>query len=298
MGNSQSHSQRHLHASHTDTVAIVSVTPHRVKLNKKMSRANLATKLSCISGWSSQESLPSTSTSTSASDEKRCLSEDSLSFRHDRDDATPAEQAPDEHAAAYASFLDAYPEYRQTWLIDSLRRSDFSRLIRSGETYVDYMGGSLYPESLVHVHADFLSRSILGNTHSVNNRLDLPFSPPYHHLSSYSLRYSQLFLFTAHRCHLRLLPKHVRLSSPFSTLPPDTLSFLPPMRVQRLSLSESRIRSDQEALSFWVPILITVSMAYVRLLPRVAQRYAIFARKGMAAYISGKLRCVALHLLN
>ena len=35
---------------------------------------------------------------------------------------------------------------------------------------MDYMGGSLYPESLIRVHADFLSENILGNTHSVSNR--------------------------------------------------------------------------------------------------------------------------------
>jgi len=62
------------------------------------------------------------------------------------------------------------PEYRSTWIIDSLRKTDFSRLERTGETYVDYMGGSLYPESLVKVHSDFLNNAILGNTHSVSNR--------------------------------------------------------------------------------------------------------------------------------
>ncbi|KAF9529749.1 pyridoxal phosphate-dependent transferase [Crepidotus variabilis] len=31
------------------------------------------------------------------------------------------------------------------------------------------MGGSLYPESLIRVHTDFLNNSILGNTHSVSN---------------------------------------------------------------------------------------------------------------------------------
>ncbi|KAF8161362.1 pyridoxal phosphate-dependent transferase [Crassisporium funariophilum] len=31
------------------------------------------------------------------------------------------------------------------------------------------MGGALYPESLIRVHTDFLSRSVLGNTHSVSN---------------------------------------------------------------------------------------------------------------------------------
>ena len=75
--------------------------------------------------------------------------------------------------AAYRAFLKAHPEYQLTWIVDALRRSDFARLDRgaggAGEGYVDYMGGSLYPESLVRVHAGFLTRSILGNTHSVSN---------------------------------------------------------------------------------------------------------------------------------
>lgn len=76
----------------------------------------------------------------------------------------------DETTRAYASFLKAFPEYHLTWILDTLRRSDFSRLDLTGETYVDYMGGAIYPESLVRVHTDFLNRSILGNTHSVSNR--------------------------------------------------------------------------------------------------------------------------------
>jgi molybdenum cofactor sulfurtransferase len=76
----------------------------------------------------------------------------------------------DETKLAYASFLKAFPEYQLTWILDTLRRSDFFRLDRTGETYADYMGGSLYPESLLRVHTDFLSRSVLGNTHSVSNR--------------------------------------------------------------------------------------------------------------------------------
>ena len=74
--------------------------------------------------------------------------------------------------AAYRAFLKAHPEYQLTWIVDALRRSDFARLDRGaggGECYADYMGGSLYPESLVRVHAGFLTRSILGNTHSVSN---------------------------------------------------------------------------------------------------------------------------------
>ena len=73
-------------------------------------------------------------------------------------------------ATAYKSFLRQYPEYKLTWLLDSLRKSDFKRLEKSGEVYVDYMGGSLYPESLVRMHSAFLQENVLGNTHSFSNR--------------------------------------------------------------------------------------------------------------------------------
>ncbi|KAF8557922.1 PLP-dependent transferase [Imleria badia] len=72
-------------------------------------------------------------------------------------------------ALAYSAFLQAYPEYQNTWIIDTLRRTDFARLDRVGETYVDYMGGAQHPECLVRVHSDFLTQSIMGNTHSVSN---------------------------------------------------------------------------------------------------------------------------------
>ncbi|KAI6101424.1 pyridoxal phosphate-dependent transferase [Pisolithus croceorrhizus] len=75
----------------------------------------------------------------------------------------------DRLARAYLAFLKSFPEYQGTWVLDSLRRTDFARLDRSGETYVDYMGGAQHPESLVHAHSQFLSESVLGNTHSVSN---------------------------------------------------------------------------------------------------------------------------------
>jgi hypothetical protein len=99
------------------------------------------------------------------------FSQDTLAYAPQQMDDTPP---LDETARAYATFLKAFPEYRLTWILDTLRRSDFSRLDRSGETYVDYMGGSIYPESLVYVHTDFLNRHILGNTHSVSNRYVFP----------------------------------------------------------------------------------------------------------------------------
>lgn len=83
--------------------------------------------------------------------------------------ATDIHEEDERAEEAYKTFLRHYPEYQLTWTLDALRRSDFARLDRSGETYVDYMGGSLYPESLIRVHTGFLQRNVLGNTHSVNN---------------------------------------------------------------------------------------------------------------------------------
>lgn len=96
--------------------------------------------------------------------------------------------------AAFVIFLKQYPrkhyffttysliehlssEYRSTWILDTLRRTDYTRLSRTSsqhcdetETYVDYMGGSLYPESLIRVHTEFLIGNVLGNTHSLSAR--------------------------------------------------------------------------------------------------------------------------------
>lgn len=77
-----------------------------------------------------------------------------------------AEQA----TPAYLAFLKAFPHYQSTWIIDTLRSTDLARLDRAGETYVDYMGGAQHPDSLVRIHSDFLTRNIMGNTHSVSNR--------------------------------------------------------------------------------------------------------------------------------
>jgi molybdenum cofactor sulfurtransferase len=73
-------------------------------------------------------------------------------------------------AVAYKAFLKAFPEYQLTSTLDNLRESDFSRLDHTGETYVDYMGGAVYPESLIRRYTGFLNSNVLGNTHSVSNR--------------------------------------------------------------------------------------------------------------------------------
>ena len=76
---------------------------------------------------------------------------------------------PTQTDLAYLRFLRDYPQYSSSWHVDALRHSEYSRLPED-ETYVDYMGGALYPASLISVHAEFLQSSVLGNTHSESSR--------------------------------------------------------------------------------------------------------------------------------
>lgn len=127
----------------------------------------------------------------------------------------------DDAAVAYKAFLKAFPGYQLTWTLDNLRQSDFSRLDRTGETYVDYMGGAVYPESLIRAHTTFLNQNVLGNTHSVSNRCARRKS---------ALSCSMLIIFLA-----RNFPPIVQMKRglPFflsSMLLRDTLSFSQQMR--------------------------------------------------------------------
>ncbi|KAJ3514486.1 hypothetical protein NLJ89_g2345 [Agrocybe chaxingu] len=159
MGNSHSHS----------CISAPGATKPR-PFSRKRSAILTRIHLSCADSSDSLE--PPQDTSKLVSDEK------SVYVEHHR--TTPpitsvaycpiATDLESDGEAAFECFLREYPEYRLTWILDTLRRTDFARLERAGETYVDYMGGSLYPESLIRVHTDFLNHSILGNTHSVSNR--------------------------------------------------------------------------------------------------------------------------------
>lgn len=142
-----------------------STTAGHPAISRKRSFAhNLA--LGCASPSSANSSIISDNHTFVS--EKHLLSEKS-SFDHLPLYAQPPPDfTQDETASAYRAFLKSHPEFQSTWIIDSLRRSDFSRLDRGGETYVDYMGGSLYPESLIRVHSAFLNSTVLGNTHSVS----------------------------------------------------------------------------------------------------------------------------------
>ncbi len=53
-------------------------------------------------------------------------------------------------------------------VFNKLRLTEFSRLDKLGQTYLDYTGGNLHPKSLLHEHYNLLQESILGNPHSTN----------------------------------------------------------------------------------------------------------------------------------
>jgi selenocysteine lyase/cysteine desulfurase len=68
----------------------------------------------------------------------------------------------------YADFLQKYPNYESTRKIDELRASDYARLDRAGQVYLDYTGGGLYAESQVRKHQQILLDGTFGNPHSSN----------------------------------------------------------------------------------------------------------------------------------
>ncbi len=68
----------------------------------------------------------------------------------------------------FSAFLKKYPIYESTLKIDELRASDYARLDRAGQVYLDYTGGGLYADSQVRKHQEILLAGVFGNPHSSN----------------------------------------------------------------------------------------------------------------------------------
>lgn len=71
-------------------------------------------------------------------------------------------------SAEYETFLQKYPAYKQTAIIDELRRTDYARLDAGEHVYLDYTGGGLYAESQIQKHQQLLKENVFGNPHSSN----------------------------------------------------------------------------------------------------------------------------------
>jgi len=74
----------------------------------------------------------------------------------------------DDYAAAYQQFLHRYPTFRQTERLDQLRATEYARLDKTGQIYLDYTGGGLYAESQIRQHMEMLTGGVWGNPHSNN----------------------------------------------------------------------------------------------------------------------------------
>jgi selenocysteine lyase/cysteine desulfurase len=68
----------------------------------------------------------------------------------------------------YSLFLEKFPEYAGTASLDRLRESEYNRLDRLGQIYLDYTGSGLYAESQVRRHHYCLVDGVFGNPHSSN----------------------------------------------------------------------------------------------------------------------------------
>lgn len=68
----------------------------------------------------------------------------------------------------YKQFLKDFPAYKETFLLDKLRKTEYKRLDKQHQVYLDYTGGNLYAESQLKKHLALLKERTLGNPHSTN----------------------------------------------------------------------------------------------------------------------------------
>lgn len=71
-------------------------------------------------------------------------------------------------AQAEADFRRRYPAYAHTTKLDQLRTTEYARLDRQAQVYLDYTGGALHAESQLREHMALLNEHVYGNPHSKN----------------------------------------------------------------------------------------------------------------------------------
>lgn len=76
--------------------------------------------------------------------------------------------SPQKNISAYNEFLQRYPTYANTTKLDELRQTEYSRLDRQQQIYLDYTGGGLHAENQVRNHLKLLTTQVFGNPHSHN----------------------------------------------------------------------------------------------------------------------------------
>ena len=65
-------------------------------------------------------------------------------------------------ADEFSAFVESYPSFDRTLLLDEWREAQYSRLDANGQIYLDYTGGGLYSESQLGEHMELLRTSEIG----------------------------------------------------------------------------------------------------------------------------------------
>jgi molybdenum cofactor sulfurtransferase len=68
----------------------------------------------------------------------------------------------------FSQFLEEYPSYSTTSVLDDLRGTEFARLDETHQIYLDYTGSGLYAASQLREHAEILATHVFGNPHSAS----------------------------------------------------------------------------------------------------------------------------------
>jgi len=53
----------------------------------------------------------------------------------------------DQMADGFSAFIESFPSFNQTLLLDEWRETQYNRLDANGQIYLDYTGGGLYSDS-------------------------------------------------------------------------------------------------------------------------------------------------------
>ena len=82
--------------------------------------------------------------------------------------STSINYSPEKMDTALAAFKLAYPVFESTRALDELRASEYARLDKQDQIYLDYTGGGLYAASQIRQHMAMLEVGVFGNPHSKN----------------------------------------------------------------------------------------------------------------------------------
>src|SRR5690606_37077026 len=82
--------------------------------------------------------------------------------------ATGTHPTPQSPIPQQSTFLDTYPEYADTAILDHLRATEYRYLDAKNLLYLDYTGGGLPAEAQIQAHADRVRANCFGNPHSAN----------------------------------------------------------------------------------------------------------------------------------